>query len=218
MNTGRTLALVASISLAYLSAGCAQKAPPAPAAAPPPPAAASYLKPVASLLEIMEGVVEPTSKFVWDSVGSESTPKGGTIDKQPRTDAEWKAVRLQALALAEAANLLVMDGRVVGHQGEKLRDAPGPGDYTPERAQQEIAANRDTFAAFARALQDSAMAVVTSTEKRDVDGLTEAGGTIDEACEQCHKRFWYPEAAAADAEPPRATPATENSASPAAKK
>jgi len=31
-------------------------------------------------------------------------------------------------------------------------------------------------------------------DARDLDAFTEAGGAIDEACEQCHKHFWYPDA------------------------
>lgn len=186
-----------------LATGCAQKAPPS-APAPPPPAA-SFLKPVASFLDLMEGQIEPSSKIIWDAVSTENTAKG-PVEHLPKTDADWKAVRLSALQLAEAANLLVMEGRKVANEGQTLRDPPGPTDYLPERAQQEIAANRDTFVAFARALQDTAMAAVASTDKRSVDGLLEAGGAIDEACEQCHKRFWYPEAAAGDAQPPRPAP------------
>jgi hypothetical protein len=208
MNKLRPLLTAAALLLLGLP-GCAPKAPPAAVTAPPPPPAPeSFLKPVASLLDLMEGQVEPSSKFLWDAVASESTPKG-VVEKKPTTDADWKDVRLHALQLAEAANLIVMEGRVVAHPDQKLRDAPGPGDYPPERAQQEILAERATFVAFARALQDSALAVVASTQKRDVDALLEAGGAIDEASEQCHKRFWYPEAPAGDAPPPRATSAED---------
>jgi hypothetical protein len=216
MKIGRVTA-VALCLLAALAAGCTREAPPVAAAPPPPPPAASFLKPVASVLDLMEGQVEPSSKFIWDAVSTENTAKG-PVDHQPKTDADWKAVRLNALQLAEAANLLVMEGRRVAHEGQTLRDKPGPTDYLPERAQQEIDANRATFVAFARALQDTAMAAAASADKRSVDALLDAGGAIDEACEQCHKRFWYPEAPAGDPEPPRATPQTGQSKAPAAAK
>jgi len=36
-----------------------------------------------------------------------------------------------------------------------------------------------------------------AVDSKDADALVEAGGAIYEACEQCHKRFWYPNAPAA---------------------
>ena len=29
-------------------------------------------------------------------------------------------------------------------------------------------------------------------DKKDADALQDAGETIDEACEQCHLKYWYP--------------------------
>jgi cytochrome c556 len=46
--------------------------------------------------------------------------------------------------------------------------------------------------AFAHALQDAAGSALAAIDKRDANALLEAGGDLDEACESCHKRFWYP--------------------------
>jgi cytochrome c556 len=117
----------------------------------------------------------------------------GIEEKQPHTDAEWREVRYKALAVMEGANLLVSEGRVVAHPGQNL-EAPGPGDFTPDQAQAAITADRLTFVAFARAMQDAGGLALAAAEKKDAAALLESGGTLDEACEQCHRKFWYPNA------------------------
>ena len=50
----------------------------------------------------------------------------------------------------------------------------------------------------------AAASALKATEARDVDALLEAGGQIDEACEACHKKFWYPGAPTAPGTEPAA--------------
>jgi cytochrome c556 len=91
------------------------------------------------------------------------------------------------------ANLLLMEGRKVAHPGQQLEE-PGSGtDFTPAQSQAAIDADRASFVAFSHALQDAAGMALTAIEKRDADALLEAGGHLDEACEACHRRFWYPD-------------------------
>ena len=33
---------------------------------------------------------------------------------------------------------------------------------------------------------------LAAIDKKDADALSDAGETIDEACEQCHLKYWYP--------------------------
>jgi hypothetical protein len=154
-------------------------------------AVATGLRPVASVLDLMLGQIDPAADFLWESVATISSPTG-VEERQPRTDREWAEVRYKALAISEGANLLAMEGRRVALPGQKLEEPGGPTDFTPEQAQAAIDADRATFVSFARALQDSAGLALAAIEKRDVEAYLEAGGALDEACEQCHKRFWYP--------------------------
>lgn len=151
--------------------------------------------PTASIIDLMSGQVDPSADFLWDSVATIST-KAGPVEKKPRSDEEWAAVRRQALVLIESANLLMIEGRSVALPGQTLENPPGAGDLTPEQSQAAILAERPTFVAYARALQDAGLLALKAIESRNVDAFLEAGGTIDEACEQCHKKFWYPGAPA----------------------
>lgn len=171
-----------------LSACKSREPPPAPVVQAP---AVSDLRPVASVLDLMLGMIDPAADSLWDSVATTSGPKG-VEEKQPRTDKEWAEVRHNALAVIEGANLLMMDGRKVAHPGQQLEEPGGKSDFTPAQAQAAIDADRASFVAFAHELQDAAGSAMTAIEKRNADALLDAGGDLDEACEGCHKRFWYP--------------------------
>ena len=157
--------------------------------APAPPA--TPFQPTASIIDLMSGQIDPAADFLWDSVATISTRKG-TEERQPRTDKEWAEVRRQALILVEGANLLMMEGRVVAQPGQHLENPPGEGDLSPDQSLASIAANRSTFISYARGLQEAGLAALKAIDARQVDAFLEAGGNIDEACEACHKKFWYP--------------------------
>jgi hypothetical protein len=184
----RGLAATVLIGVGAMLAACAPK-PATEAAAPA--ANAPPLKPVASVLDLMLGIIDTNADDLWESVATVSTEKG-IEERQPRTPEEWKKVRFQALALIEGANLLMMEGRVVAHPGQQLDEPGGQGDFTPEQSQAAVDASRSTFVAYARALRDTAELMLKAIENQNPDGMLEAGGALDEACEQCHLKFWYP--------------------------
>jgi hypothetical protein len=187
----RGLSIAAMLAVVLLP-GCArqQAAPPADtvklSAALP-----AGLTPEASVLDLMLDFVDPNADDLWASVATISSKKG-VEERRPRTDAEWNLARRRALTLAESANLLVVEGRQVAHPGQQLEEPGGEGDYTPAQAQAEIDKDRGSFTGFAAVLQESSRKLLAAIEKRDIDAFLEAGGDLDEACETCHRRFWYP--------------------------
>lgn len=188
--------------LALLLSACAKapdaNAPTATATTAGPPSAGGSPttvlapRPVASLRDLMSGLVDPAADALWNSVATIST-SSGTEDRRPRTDAEWAAVRREALLLAEAGNLLAIPGRAVVLPGETIDGGEAPGARTADQIAASIAADPARFAAFARALQQTVEPALAAIDRRDADALFEAGGAIDEACEACHRAFWYPE-------------------------
>src|SRR5262245_40901878 len=81
----------------------------APAAAPQ----AATFKPVLDVKQLLGWVIDPQSGAVWASVSSTVTEKG-TEDLRPTTDEQWSAVRNSAAIVAEAGNLLMLEGRSRG--------------------------------------------------------------------------------------------------------
>jgi len=150
-------------------------------------------RPQASLIELMSGLIAPTADLIWGAVGSTAGPNG-PVETKPTTDKDWAELRQRVMLMAEAANLLAVPDRHVLLPGEKLANPAGPGDLTPEQSEARIRAEWATWLVYAQTLQNAALATVKSVDARDLDAFTDAGGAIDEACEQCHKRFWYPDA------------------------
>ncbi len=141
----------------------------------------------------MDSVVDPSSDYLWESVATIVT-KAGTEERRPRTEEQWKEVRRRAIALIEAPNLLVMEGRKVAQPGEKSEN-PGI-ELGPEEILATIDADRATFIQKAHALQDAGLKALAAIDAKNVEGLSDAGETIDEACESCHLKYWYPPDAA----------------------
>jgi len=194
MNTPRVpagCALATALAGLLLAAGCAKQQQAAPAAPALSASLPGGLAPRASVLDLMLDLVDPNADELWESVATIST-RAGVEERRPRTDEQWQAARRRAMTLVETANLLVIDGRQVARPGQTLDDPPGQGDFTPAQSQAAIDTDRASFVGFARAFQGAAGEMLDAIEKRDADALLQTGGVLDEACENCHRRFWYP--------------------------
>ena len=192
-------ALIAAATIGLLG-GCQEKVAPHEAQAPPtvPPAAPaaskspSALKPVAGISDIMAVEVDPAADALWDSVGT-VVSRSGTKINHPTTDKQWDELRGRAVMLIEAANLLLMDGRRVAREGvHKIEDQGTPGNLSAEQSQQLIDDNRSSFVAFATALRTVGEQTLKAIDAKNPDELMEAGAALDEVCEGCHLKFWYP--------------------------
>ncbi len=139
---------LAAIGLALI-AGCQ------PSGGPP-------FKAVGTVEDIMHDVVYPHADFVWDSVGTIITVEG-THEIRPGNEDEWLRVMQSALTVAEAGNLLMLEGR---------------------------AKDSGKWLEYAAGLIDAASLAVQAAKDRDADELFDAGGTIYEACTACHERYW----------------------------
>jgi hypothetical protein len=186
------------VALPLVLASCAQKEP-APAAAEPK----MPFRPTVSIQDLMVNVVDASADVLWESVAVISSEKG-TEEKQPRTDEEWATVRARAITLMEGANMLMIPGRAVVEPGKKLQDEGTEGNLTADAIQKLKDEDPMAFASRALALHDSAQAALKAIDAKDAQALSDVGGAIDEACEQCHTKYWYPNAATPAAQPAEA--------------
>lgn len=185
----RGMYAVAAAALLFGVVACSSSKP-----APAPAAAAADSEPAyrltGTIKEIMDSVVDPNADVLWDSV-STTINRQGTTEKQPRSDEDWKNVRRSALALVEATNLLVIPGRKVAPEGDKSENPEI--ELGPEQMQKLVDADRGKWVNNAHGLHDAAMVALKAIDKKDVKGLMDAGENIDNACENCHKQYWYPD-------------------------
>jgi len=172
-------------SFAILLSSCGQQAP-------TPAQMESPFKLVAGIQDLMALQIDPAADALWESV-STTTTADGSHEQKPLSDADWAKARGHALTLIEASNLLLMEGRRVKREGvQVLEDHGTPGNLSAEESQQAIDSNRQTFVAFATALRDVGSQMLTAVEAKNPDGIMEAGATMDQVCESCHLKFWYP--------------------------
>ena len=160
--------------------------------AAPPPAPPTPFKLAASIQDIMAGIVAPAADGVWGAVSFRSTADG-PVEVVPESDEEWAAVRYQALQLLEAGNLLMMENRPVAGPNQALAYSDLEGNLSADQIQDAIESQRTGFVSFAQAFQNAAAESLAAIEARDTQRLSDSGGGLDEACENCHTTFWYPE-------------------------
>ncbi len=180
---GKSMWMATVIASAVVVSACSQPAP-------EPPPVKSPFDPVATVQDIMLGIVDPNADFIWNSVATVVT-KTGTEERMPKTDEEWTKVRHAAISLVEATNLLRMDGRRIAKPGVKSEN-PGI-ELEPEQIEKIFEADRESWMKLSQGLHDATMIAVRAAEAKDGEALLNAGEGIDAACENCHKKYWYPE-------------------------
>lgn len=141
-----------------------------------------------SLQDVMLNEVDASADAIWEATGTITTSQG-VVDRKPRTDAEWDALRRHAVVLLESTNLLVIPGRKVS---DTRFPSDGPGVFSSDEIQQRIDGNREEFNGFALGLRQVARAQLKAIDARDVDTLLDLGDAMDTACEACHRANWYP--------------------------
>src|SRR5450631_262332 len=75
-------------------------------------------RPTTTIKYLMENIVDPAADTIWDSVGTKVSMKG-KVENAPHTDEAWAAIRLRAVQLQEASNLIQIPGRHVTKPGER---------------------------------------------------------------------------------------------------
>jgi hypothetical protein len=145
---------ISGIGFIIAGARASQRAAPAETTAPPAP-------PVATVQQIMRGIVGPSANVVFEAV-STTVSAAGIEEKQPKTDAEWLEVASGAAALVESANLLVAGDRAI---------------------------DRGEWVTMAKAMADAGMVALKATQAKDPAGVLAAGEAINTSCDNCHRKY-----------------------------
>ena len=120
--------------------------------------------PVATVLEIMDGIVSPAAQVVYDSVAT-IVDKDGVKETRPKNDREWQNVAGNAAALIEASEMLKMEGR-----------RKDEADWVT------ISTAMGTAAAELRA----------AAQKQDAEGILNGGERLNNSCDNCHRKYQVP--------------------------
>jgi cytochrome c556 len=148
---------------------------------------------VGSLHALMKTVVAPQANTLWD-VGNRAMDDNGNADPARIKPADWAALSTAGKAMKDASLRMAAASRiVVAAPGETLQNDGQPGAITVAQMQRIIDGDPKGFADHARELAAVSDEFVQSAATRDAARLTAASGRLDEVCESCHTRFWYPE-------------------------
>lgn len=150
----------------------------------PPPTAATQ-----TIQNIMKDVIDPNAEYMWKAIGVEVTDKG-TIERQPKTDEEWKEHQRRARILVDAGDLLIVPGRKAAAPGVKS-EYPGI-ELEPVEIDALLQKEWPQFEKLAKEFQRVAGEQLKASEARDIEALYKTGGELDATCEGCHKVFYYP--------------------------
>ena len=134
------------------------------AACQPQPSAQDVSQPfraTATTKQLMNEVLEPAANIYWDAVGS-VTDKRGTVERAPKNNDEWTAVRNAATVIAESGNLLMIAPR---------------------------AADRDRWMKLSRGLIDAAQRARAAAEAKNRTAVFDAGAEVYDACVACHSKY-----------------------------
>ena len=130
----------------------------------------------AVLAQLMRGIMFPASNIIF------AAPRKNPADVKPAKDpsgatdlldgsyGQWEAVENSALAIAEAANLLILPGRKCSNG----RDVP---------------VNNPDWPQLVQGLREAAMTAYKAAESKNQAKMVEAAATLNAACANCHDRY-----------------------------
>ena len=183
------------IALALLAGAvaCSSPAPEPPGrtADVPRPLLWGDLKPIVSVKELMKYMIDPVSDNIFDAVGTIVT-KNGTEDRVPKTDEEWDKVQTGAISLAEGIYLLKVPRPFTPPGDRNNSSGPDPVELSPEQITAKVEADPVEWNARIETLRNASLNVLEIVKKRDANQMWEASELLDQACEACHRAYWYP--------------------------
>ena len=173
--------------LSVLTSTCSSPKPPAP------PASQVWgdLKPVVSVKELMRDMLDPIADNIFDAVSTVVT-KEGQINKVPKTDEDWEKIRIGGVTMAEGAYLLKIRRPFAPPGDENNSTGPDAVELSPAQITSKIEKDPVEWNARIEALRNVGLEVLDIVKRKDANELWDAAENLDQACEGCHRSYWYP--------------------------
>ena len=184
---------VGLVLLSATMAACSSPAPAPPQTINAPQGAALWgdVKPVVSVRELMKYMIDPLADNIFNAVSSTVT-KQGTVDVEPRTEEDWNKIRVGAISLAEGADLLKIRRPFAAPGDESHGAGPDAVELSPAEIARKVERDPVEWNARIEALRNVALEALDVVKRKDVKELWDVGENLDNACEACHRSYWYP--------------------------
>ena len=150
--------------------------------------------PAPNLHELMKNVVAIQTQVIWD-VGNNAQDDKGNPDASKMKAADWSHVTTAAGKVKDAAQKLATASHVMAAApGQKIDGEGGTtGAFGAKEVQKAIDANPQVFKAFATQLGASMDELIAASKAKNAQKLFDVSGRLDQECEGCHMKFWYPD-------------------------
>jgi len=125
-------------------------------------AQAPSFRPVATVLQIMQGMVVPNSDVIFK-----------VSHNPPKDDKEWTNVQNSAITLAEVGNLLMIPGRTSVYKDLIDTDIKRNGDWAKN----------------AKALTELSTRAFHAASAKDIKELDAMNNELEATCEHCHATY-----------------------------
>ena len=145
-----------------------------------------------SVKELMNDMIDPASDNIFNAVRTVIGEKG-IVETEPKTDEDWGKVRIGAVTMAEGIYLLKIP-RPIAPPGE-LNNSVGPdaSELAPDQIKAKLEADPVLWNAKIEALRNIGLEILEIVKRKDARELGDAGEILDQACENCHLEYWYPD-------------------------
>src|SRR4051812_15022135 len=192
---------IATITAALTAVACStSKSSTAPPTSTTTPASAianhtpllGDMKPLVSVKELMEYMIDPASDYIFDSVKTLIRPDGKVVEVMPKTDEDWEKLRIGAITLAEGVYLLKVQRPFTPAGDVNNSVGPDATELSPEQIVAKVNKDPVEWNARIEALRNVGLEVLDIVKKKNAKELWDASENLDEACESCHRSYWYP--------------------------
>ena len=150
-------------------------------------------KPEINIHESMAGVMAPQAQILWDTSNKGFDPEG-LPDPKLLSAADWTTIEAAAAKLVATSKELASGGKLIASApGIKIDgDGEAPDAPTAATVQSHLDADPANFANEARKFGALAEKIRAAAKAHDAKTVLDTAGDMEEVCEDCHKRYWYP--------------------------
>jgi len=147
---------------------------------------------VLDVRQAMQQGINAATMEIWD-VGNNAMGDDGGMDPAQMTPEKWTRLETAAQDLKEVA--LSMEGAetILAASPENTPAEDEPGAVSMADVQRYIDADPEGFRTAARQLADHAGLLVGAAQARDAGVAGDLVAQLDQVCETCHSKYWYPE-------------------------
>jgi hypothetical protein len=170
----RSAFFASTISLFMFSSACTTQQPQTQTT--PPKESAPTAQVHGNLAQVMRGIFFPNSNVIFAAQGKNPAEIKPAADPATSTDpltntyGGWTAVENSGVAIAEAANLLMIPGRLCSNgKPVPMQNADWPG--------------------LVDGLRKAGMTAAKAAQSKNQDAIVDAAGSVTEACAACHDKY-----------------------------